>query len=85
MDLSDRLRRSMDESGLSLYRIAKDTETNYSTIHQFVTGRRGLYLTTAGKIFDYLGWKMEPPQPTRAKNVKRPGRKRTKKTARKSR
>jgi hypothetical protein len=76
MGLSDELRKSIEASGLTLYRIAKDSGVSYPSVHYFLTGDQGLTLESAEKLFDYLGWTLKPPKPKRGSKRTRPPRKR---------
>ena len=40
--MSDQLRQAIDDSGLTRYRIAKETEISESALAQFYNGHRGL-------------------------------------------
>ena len=72
MSISEQLRKSIEESGLTLYRICKDSGVNYASVHHFVNGTRGLTLDSAEKLFVYLGWKFVPPKkPAKRKRRKK--------------
>ncbi len=53
--LSDQIRHAMDESGLSRYRIAKDTGIDQSALGKFYHGERGLSTEAMDAIGEYLG------------------------------
>lgn len=53
--LADQLRAAVADSGLSHYRIAKDTGISQPIITRFVNGDRSVSLDTAGKLAAYFG------------------------------
>ena len=55
-DIADRI----DALDLSLYRVAKDTETAYKVIHNLYHGRTDARLVTLDKVVDYLGLRLQP-------------------------
>ena len=46
----DQLRKAIKESGLTQYRIAKDSGVPQPVVNRFVTGERGLTLESAAKL-----------------------------------
>jgi len=50
----DQLRQAMLDSGLTQYRIAKDTGVPQPVVNRFISGERGITLETAAKLCDYL-------------------------------
>ncbi len=69
MTVSDQLRQAIEDSGETLYRVAKDSGVSYPTLHGFVGGR-DIKLSNADKIADYLGlslWPKAEPRPRRHK------------------
>ncbi|MFO0888320.1 MAG: helix-turn-helix transcriptional regulator [Isosphaeraceae bacterium] len=56
VSLVDHLRQAMRESGLSVYRIAKDADVDQPTLHKFLHGTRdNLTLAVADRLFRVLG------------------------------
>jgi len=53
--MSDILRTAIGESGLSAYRIAKDTGLVVTSIIRFVNGETSLRLDKADALAEYLG------------------------------
>ena len=53
--LSDVFRKAMAESGLSLYRIAKDTGISPQSLLRFRRGDHSLHLSKADVLAEYLG------------------------------
>jgi transcriptional regulator with XRE-family HTH domain len=54
MTMSDQLRRIIDESGLSRYRIAKDIGLDESTLSKFYNGQGGLSMEVLDRLGKYL-------------------------------
>jgi transcriptional regulator with XRE-family HTH domain len=52
--LSDQIRRAIDESGLTRYRIAQDTGIDESALSKFYNGTRGLTLDNLDALCEYL-------------------------------
>jgi transcriptional regulator with XRE-family HTH domain len=53
--ITDVLRKTMEESGLSLYQIAKDTGIVSQSLLRFKRGETSLRLDKADVLADYLG------------------------------
>jgi len=62
MTLQDQLRQAVEDSGLTLYRIAKDSGVAYQVLHRFARGERDLTLETASKLADYFGMRFTRPR-----------------------
>ena len=56
--MSNVLRRAIDESGLSLYRIALDTGIASQSLLRFKRGDQSLRLDEAELLADYLGMEL---------------------------
>jgi plasmid maintenance system antidote protein VapI len=56
--ISDSLKGAMAASGLSVYRIAKDTGISQPALQRFVSGQRGITLDTADKLATYFKLKL---------------------------
>lgn len=54
VSLTDQLRRAIQKSRLTQYRIAKDTGIPQPVVNRFVNGKRGITLDTADKLCRYL-------------------------------
>lgn len=78
MSLTDQLRKAIDDSGLSLYRVAKATHTPYAAIHGFANGHRDIKLETAERLAELFGMKLTAPKRPR-KETAAGGKVRTKK------
>ena len=61
--MSDQLRRGIDASGKSRYRIAKDLGVSEATLSRFMSGDRGLSQNLADRLAQYLGLELVPRQP----------------------
>jgi transcriptional regulator with XRE-family HTH domain len=55
MKLSDQIRRAIDASGLSRYRICKEIGLTESTMSRFMSGQSGLSLRVLDDLADLLG------------------------------
>jgi plasmid maintenance system antidote protein VapI len=64
MSLTTQLRSAIKNSGVSLYRVAKDSGVSYAVVQRFVNGERQIKMDAADKLADYLGMRL-----TRAKRV----------------
>ena len=58
MSLTSQLREAIADSGLSLYRIAKDTQTSYAAIYRFASEERGVNLETADRLAEFFGMRL---------------------------
>ena len=64
---SDELRRAIERSGKTRYRISKDTGISEVVLCRFVQGQRGMGLKTIDVLWEYLGLRMEHPGAVRKK------------------
>ena len=62
MALQDQLRQAIQDSGLTLYRIAKGSGIAYQVLHRFARAERDLTLETATKLADYFGMRLTRPR-----------------------
>ena len=58
VSLAAQLRKAIKASGLTQYRIAKDTGVPQPVVNRFVNGERSITLETADKLCRYLGLKL---------------------------
>jgi transcriptional regulator with XRE-family HTH domain len=56
--LTDQLRQAIDDSGLTRYRIAKETGISESALAQFYNGHRGLSMEALNALGEYLQLKL---------------------------
>ena len=56
--LSDQLRQAIDDSGLTRYRIAKETGINEGALCQFYNGHRGLSMESMNALGELLELKI---------------------------
>ena len=61
MSLTKQLQDAIGGSGMSLYRIAKDVEMDYSILHRFAAGERDIQLETAEKLAEFFGMRLTRP------------------------
>ena len=52
---SDQIRRAVDSSGLSRYRICKEAGIDQATFSRFMSGKVGMALPTLDALADVLG------------------------------
>ncbi len=55
MTLDDQLRKAIDDSGQTRYRIAKGSGLDESALAKFYNGQRGLSPAAMSALCDYLG------------------------------
>lgn len=60
---SKTLRKAIQDSGLSLYRIAKDAGIGYASLHRFMNGERSVSLEVFDKLCTCLGLELVKGQP----------------------
>jgi transcriptional regulator with XRE-family HTH domain len=60
--LSDQVRRAVDASGLSRYRISKELGVAESTMSRFMSGQGGLSLANLDALADLLGLDIAAPR-----------------------
>ena len=53
--LSDQVRNAIDNSGVTRYRIAKETQIDESALAKFYNGHQGLSLKALDRLGEYLG------------------------------
>ena len=53
--LTDQIRRAIDDSGLTRYRIAQETGIDESTLSKFYNGHQGLSMSAVDRLGKYLG------------------------------
>ena len=56
--VSETLRRAMNKSGESLYRISKESGISYPTIHGFYNNDRELIQSSIDRLANYLGYEL---------------------------
>ena len=55
MKMADQIRQAIDDSGLTRYRISKETGIDESTLAKFYNGHRGLSMDALNRLGEYLG------------------------------
>ena len=64
--LASLIRKAADESGLSVYRIAKDAAVDQSTLNKFLNGQRdNLRLDVADRLFHFFKIRVVLPKAKR--------------------
>jgi plasmid maintenance system antidote protein VapI len=58
--LEEQLKTAIVASGLSVYRLAKDSGVSQPALCRFVNGQRGITLATASKLVEALGLELRP-------------------------
>ena len=58
--VTETLRRAIEQAGVSLYKIAKLTGIEQSTLSRFVRGERGLDGNSIDKLAEYFGLELKP-------------------------
>lgn len=53
--MSETIRTTIHDSGLTLYRVAKDAGVAYAPLHRFMNGERGLSVESLDKLCGFLG------------------------------
>ena len=70
--LSESLRAAIEDSGLTMYRVAKDAGLDFTVVSRFCHGQRDIRLETADRLAEYLGLELRPVRKQkRAKKRKR--------------
>jgi hypothetical protein len=62
MSLTTQLRIAIETSGVTLYRIAKDSGVPYAVLHRFAVGERQIKMDAADKLADYFGMRLTRPK-----------------------
>jgi transcriptional regulator with XRE-family HTH domain len=73
--LSDQIRRAVDASGVSRYRICKGIGLDQGTMSKFMAGYSGLSVATLDALADALGLDVVARGPVNVPPLGRPGRK----------
>ncbi len=68
--IEEQLRRAIRESGLSVWRIFRDTGVHTSPLYGFMAGRKSLRFDLAAKVAEYLGLELRQAEKTTAKKGK---------------
>jgi len=61
-NLEKQLRSAVKDSGLTTYRLAKDSGVSQPVLSRFLNGKRGITLATASKLANVLGLELRPPK-----------------------
>jgi plasmid maintenance system antidote protein VapI len=58
MNILKTIRNEIEHSGISRYRIAKDTGIDQGQLHRIMEKNQSLYCETAEKLLDYFGYEI---------------------------
>jgi hypothetical protein len=72
MSISEQLRQAMFDSGLSYYRLARDTDMDHASLVRFGNKERGLILGSVDRLADYLGLELRPIKEAKKSKGQRP-------------
>ncbi len=61
MGVKEQLLSAIENSGLTLYVIAKDIGVDYGTVHRFVHYDRNIGISTVDRLADYFGMSLTKP------------------------
>ena len=68
---SDDLRRAIQRSGKSRYRISQDTGVSEAVLCKFMQAERGMLLPSIDKLYGYLGLRLVAKDQPERKRTKR--------------
>ena len=71
---SDDLRRAIQRSGKTRYRISQDTGVSEAVLCKFMQGERGMLLPSIDKLYAYLGLRLVAENQPERKGTKKKGR-----------
>ena len=61
--VSEALKQAIVDSGISLYRIAKDAEVGYASLHRFMNSERSVSMEVFDKLCGLLELELTPRSP----------------------
>jgi plasmid maintenance system antidote protein VapI len=65
-DLATQIKAAIDDSGLSIYKIAKESGVPQPVLQRFITGQQAnIRLDTASKLTAYFEMRLTAPKPRR--------------------
>jgi ribosome-binding protein aMBF1 (putative translation factor) len=59
---SDQVRNAINNSGMTIYRLAEETGVEASVLYRFVSGKRGFTTATLDKVSKCLGLELKRPK-----------------------
>jgi len=71
---SEELRRAIQRSGKTRYRIAQDTGVSEAVLCKFMQGRHGMLLPSIDKLYVYLGLRLVAEGESKGKRPTKKGR-----------
>jgi plasmid maintenance system antidote protein VapI len=60
LSLAEALTKAVQDTGKSVYAVAKASGVAQAVLHRFLAGQRGLTLATAERLCAYLGLELQP-------------------------
>ena len=63
MSVTEQLKEAIRGYG-TVYRVAADTDVEQAALHRFMSGERGLHLSTVDKLCEFFGMKLTKPKRT---------------------
>lgn len=66
--VSERLRRAIEQSDMTQYRIAQGSGISPAVLSRFVRGERGLHIETVDALAELLELELRPKQPRSRRN-----------------
>jgi transcriptional regulator with XRE-family HTH domain len=73
--VSDAVRRAIEKSGVSRYRICREAGIDKASISRFMAGKTGLTLASLDALAEVLGLDLVARGPVRVSPLAKPGRK----------
>jgi len=62
MSLTKQLRKAIKTSGVTLYRVSKDSGVPYAVVYRFANEERQIRIEMADKLAAYFGMKLTEPK-----------------------
>jgi DNA transposition AAA+ family ATPase len=69
MSIDQQLREAIDKSGLTRYRIARDSGVDYAALCRYLDEGRDLRLSNVEKLAAYFGMRLTPPKTPKRKGT----------------
>jgi len=73
--LTDQVRRAIEKSGVSRYRISQESGVDQAALSRFMAGKTGLTLASLDRLADMLGLDVVAHGPVKVSPNQKPGRK----------
>ncbi len=69
--ITQSLRDAITDSGVTVYRVAKDSGIHFTAVSRFYKGERSLMIDSADKLAAYFGLELRPREKLAAKRKRR--------------